>query len=262
DTLHEAGYVLLILCSTDSKEREVELLEVLRKRRVDGLILASSSERDADILEACERLDLPILLLDRAYPDDRDAVLVDHESGIREAMDHLLSLGHRRIGMVTGRPTVRPSRVRIDGYRAKLSEAGIGFDPNLVRMGGFDINSAFFEASALLSLRDRPTALIAGGIDMLGGVIRAIRAARLSVPKDISLIGSADTELSLFSTPPTNVICHDAAEQGRLSAQLILNRLTGRSTSEPHKLILSSQYVMRGSCGPPGGVMSNVDMCQ
>jgi LacI family transcriptional regulator len=71
------------------------------------------------------------------------------------------------------------------------------------------------------------------------------------VPNDISLIGSADTELAIFSTPPTNVIRHDAAEQGRLSAQLILNRLAGRSGPDPHRLTLSSQYVMRGSCAPP-----------
>jgi LacI family transcriptional regulator len=251
DTLHEAGYVLLILCSTDSKERELELLEVLRKRRVDGLIMAPSSERDPDILAACHRLNLPILLLDREYPKEWDSVLVDHETGMWEAMDHLLSLGHRRIGLVTGRPVVRPSIARIEGYRTKLKEAGIDYDPALVRTGGFDLNSSFFEASALLSLQDRPTALIAGGIDMLGGVIRAIRAAKLSVPNDISLIGSADTELAIFSTPPTNVIRHDAAEQGRWSAQLILNRLAGRSGPEPHRLTLSSQYVMRGSCAPP-----------
>ena len=251
DTLEEAGYVLIVLCSTDSKERELELLDVLRKRRVDGLIMATSSERDPDVLAACERLDLPILLLDREYPKDWDAVLVDHEAGMEEAMDHLLSLGHRRIGLVTGQPTVRPSRARTEGYRRKLEEAGIAYDPALVRTGGFDLNSAFFEASALLSLQDRPTALIAGGINMLGGAIRAIRAARLSVPGDISLIGSADTELAMFSTPPTNVISHDAAEQGRLSAQLILNRLAGRSGPDPHRLTLSSQYVMRGSCAPP-----------
>jgi len=253
DALHEAGYVLLILCSTDSKERELELLEVLRKRRVDGLIFATSSERDADVLAACHRLNLPILLLDRAYPEDWDAVLVDHETGMGEAMDHLLSLGHSRIGLVTGRPMVRPSNARIEAYRAILQEAGIDYDPSLVRTGGFDLDSAFFEASALLSLQDRPTALIAGGINMLGGVIRAIRAAKLSVPNDVSLIGSADTELATFSTPPTNVIRHDAAEQGRLSAQLILNRLAGRSGPDSHRLTLSSQYVMRGSCAPPTG---------
>lgn len=251
DTLHEAGYVLLILCSTDSKERELELLEVLRKRRVDGLIMAPSSERDPDILKACQRLNLPILLLDRKYPPEWDSVLVDHETGIGEAMDHLLSLGHRRIGMVTGQPSVHPSSARIDAYKAKLAAAGLDYDPTLVRTRGFDLNSAFFEASALLSLQDRPTALIAGGIDMLGGVIRAIRTAKLSVPNDISLIGGADTELAIFSTPPTNVIRYDAAEQGRWSAQLILNRLAGRSGPEPHHLTISSQYVMRGSCAPP-----------
>ncbi|MEJ2457073.1 MAG: LacI family DNA-binding transcriptional regulator [Novosphingobium sp.] len=251
DTLHEAGYVLLILCSTDSKEREMELLEVLRKRRVDGLIMATSSERDPEILEACRRLNLPILLLDRSYPEEWDAVLVDHDAGIGEAMDHLLSLGHRRIGLMTGRPVVHPSIARINAYRTKLAEAGIEYDSALVRTGGFDLDSSFFEASALLSSQNRPTALIAGGIDMLGGAIRAIRAAKLSVPHDISLIGSADTELAAFSTPPTNVIRHDAAEQGRLSAQLILNRLAGRSGPDPHRLTISSQYVMRGSCAPP-----------
>lgn len=251
DTLHEAGYILLILCSTDSKERELELLDVLQKRRVDGLIMAASSERDADVLAALKRLDLPILLLDRKYPEDWDAVLVDHEAGIGEAMDHLLSLGHRRIGLVTGQPVVHPSCARINGYRTKLIEAGIEYDPTLVCAGGFDRNAAFFEASALLSLHDRPTALIAGGIDMLGGVLRAIRSLKLAVPNDISLIGSADTELATFSTPPTNVIRYDAAEQGRLSAQILLNRLAGRSGPEPHHLIISSQYVMRGSCAPP-----------
>lgn len=105
--------------------------------------------------------------------------------------------------------------------------------PSSIRTNGFDPKSAFTDAYSLLTGTHRPTAIIAGGISILSGVLRAIRAIGLSVPKDISVVGSSDPDLAQLSTPPISVLVWDAEEVGRASAQMMLNRLQGESDSLP-----------------------------
>ncbi len=250
EVLHDAGYTLIITCSDDRKDRELELLNLLSRRRIDGLIMTTASESDPDLLKARQGQSFPIVLLDRETPPELDAMTVNHRDGVRRGVEYLFDLGHRRIALITGNPTVYPARERIRGYDAAHAARGISKDPTLLRSDGFSANSSFLETSALLSLPDRPTAVICGGINMLSGALRAVQSHGLRIPQDISLIGSNDTDLARLATPPITVINWSYRELGDAAARVLLDRIGQGGRGAPRRIVFPTELVMRGSCGP------------
>jgi LacI family transcriptional regulator len=165
--------------------------------------------------------------------------------------DHLLSLGHRRIALITGRDDIFPARERISGYRAAHAARGVAVDSLLLRPGSFQADHGFSTMAELLAAPQPPTAVIAGGIDMLSGVIKAIRAKGLRIPQDISVLGSGDSSLAELHSPPVSVDRWDQAEVGRVAANLLLDRIAGRSTASPRHVLLPSEFVLRESTAAP-----------
>lgn len=251
EVLHEAGYALIITCSDDRKERELELLNLLSRRRIDGLIMTTANESDPDLMRARQHQSYPIVLLDRETPPELDAMTVSHRDGLRRGVDYLLDLGHRRIALITGAPTVYPARERIRGYEEAHAARGTPVDPRLLRSVGFSADSSFLEASALLSLADRPTAIICGGINMLSGALRAIQSHGLRIPQDISLIGSNDSDLARLATPPVTVIHWSFRELGEAAAHTLLDRIANGGQGAPRRIVFPAELVMRASCGAP-----------
>ncbi len=251
ETLQQAGYVLLITCSENQRERELEILRLLDRRRVDGLIMNTAIEGDPALTAARTAMHLPIVMLERQNVEPADSVLLAHYDGMRQALDHLFGMGHRRVGLVTGNPTVYAGRERIRGYEATHAAHGVPLDRALIRAQDFSGESAFRETVSLLGLPDRPTAIVAGGIAMLEGVLRAIRAHGLRVPEDISLIGNADSELAQLSIPPITIVRWDYARLGEISARLLLDRFSGAAGPAPRSILQPSEFVVRGSCAPP-----------
>jgi LacI family transcriptional regulator len=250
--LDEAGYILLISSTENRKNRELDLLGQLSRRRVDGLIMTSASETDDDLVASRERLGFPILFFDRDVHGSSDCVLIDHTEGTRQAVSYLLSLGHRRILLVTGNTETYPAYARIRGYVLAHEAAGITVDPTLIRGGSFESHSALVESSSILdtATSTRPTAIIAGGIDMLPGVLKAVRARGLRIPEDISVIGNSDSDLAMLATPPVTVVKWDYREVGHTSAHLILDRIYKRAPERQRRIVIPTELVIRGSCGP------------
>jgi LacI family transcriptional regulator len=246
--LDNAGYALIIMCSEDRRERELELLGLMARRRVDGLIMTTQSETDPELIAARASLECPIVLLDRESTGDEDATTVDHCDGVRRAIDYLFDLGHQRIALVTGTTAVYPSRDRARGYREAHERHGIPIDPELVRTDGFDMHSAFSAVSALLGSPRRPTAIVAGGINMLGTIMQAVRSRGLRIPEDVSIIGASDTDLSRLATPPITVIRWNFAELGETAARLLLDRLLHNPKRAGRRLNFPTELVVRSSC--------------
>ncbi|MCW3474042.1 LacI family DNA-binding transcriptional regulator [Limobrevibacterium gyesilva] len=249
--LHDEGYALLIACSGDRRDHELELLRLLSQRRMDGVIMTTAAEDDAELAAVRAALPMPVVMLDRTPPGAFDALLLDHREGMRQAVEHLLRLGHRRIALITGATGVHPARARVQGFRDAHAAAGVAIDPTCLRTGSFTDQSGFLEASALLGRPDPPTAIVAGGIDMLSGVLRAIQARGFAVPRDISVIGSADTDLAMLASPPVTVVRWDYAELGRAGARLLIDRLSGGAALPPRQILFPTEFISRGSCAPP-----------
>jgi LacI family transcriptional regulator len=177
--------------------------------------------------------------------------MVDHRGGIRKATERLIQLGHRRIALITGLDLLFPARERIIGFRIAHEAAQLPYDSNLIRSGTFMAEFGFEQTSLLMSLPDRPTAIIAGGIEMLPGIIRALRVRGLSIPQDVSLIGTLNSDLAELHDPPISVERWDYAEVGRIAARFALERMRGTGDAAPRRIIIPTEIIMRESCAPP-----------
>jgi LacI family transcriptional regulator len=251
DVLHEAGYALLLTNSEGNAEREQELLRRLNRRQADGILLGQYSPLTEEFDLFLRSLNVPIVLVDRNRPVWADSVAADHFNSAKRITDHLLSLGHRRIAIITGPEDLFPGGERLRGYRAAHQERGVPIDPQLVSDTSFLAKSGFAFTAGLLASRDRPTAVIAGGIDMLDGVLRAIRAKGLRIPDDISVVGSGDSSLTELHTPPISVSHWSQTEIGRIAAGMLLDRITGRVTGEARHVLVPTEFVVRESTAAP-----------
>jgi LacI family transcriptional regulator len=252
EVLRASGYTLLLATTDERKDRELDLLRTFQQRRVDAIILTTSNEDDPELSKRIKQLDIPIVLLDRESPAELDAVTIDHRRGVRAATEHLLGLGHTRIALLTGRPSTRPALDRIAGFKDALAPLGRRGKDGVIRTGGFTAEFGFREASSLLSSAERPTAIIAGGMGMLSGVLQAIRARGLTIPSDISVIAGADSDLAALATPALTAIRWSGTDEGRMAVQLLLNRLANRK-GPVQRVMLSTELIFRASCSPPSG---------
>lgn len=250
DELFGAGYIPLIACSDNIKSREIALLDLFSRRRMQGVIMLGASDTDEELLRARSYFRGPLVLFDRKNPEERDAVLVEHREGVRKAMEYLLGLGHRRIGMITGPLDINPTTERIQGYEETMRDAGIGLAPELVLPIGFSDDASRIAVNSLLEIDDPPTAILTCGIQMLPGALIAIRQKGLVLPHDLSLIASVDSELASLSTPPVTVLDWNYEEIGRGAAQLVLARIADPDRP-PQRIRYGTRLIERATCAPP-----------
>lgn len=245
--LNEARHAMLIANSRGAADRDALQLRLLRQRRVDGFILSLSDETDPKTIAQLKALDCPFVLLDREVTGIKTAaVLSDHAEGVRAAALHLVHLGHHRIGFIGGNQNVRPTRARAEALLQVAREhPGV-----LVHVEDQSFTAGHGEAatSALLDRPDPPTALIAGGNQILVGVLRAIRQRGLLIPRDLSLVTCDRVPLSEFLEPPLATLERDHQQMGRVAAEHLLGILEGKP---PGILYLPVRFDPKESCGPP-----------
>lgn len=251
DVLDQAGFSLLITNSEGRQDRERELLNRLNSQQTDGIMLGPYTPIDEVFDSFLRSLDSPIVLVDRDEPRWADAVMADHAGGVLAATTRLLELGHRRIVLLTGDPMIYPARERVRGYRKAFAAFGLAVDDNYIRATSFVAKEGFRHTSSLLAAPQPPTAVIAGGIDMLPGVLRAIAVRGLRIPQDISVVAAGDSELAELYAPAISVERWEQAEIGRTAAHLLLNRMEGAPDAPPQHVLLPTEFVQRASVGPP-----------
>jgi len=252
DAAQARGYSVFLCNSDEDVAEERTYLDLLLTRRVDGLILVPTG-RAADYAGFALASRAPVVFIDRVIPGVAvDTVTVDNLRASQAAVDYLLRLGHRRIGIVTGLPHLSTSAERLKGYRRALRKAGIAVDPELVRQGDFRQEGAFQAAQSLLALRARPTAIFASNNLMAIGTMLAVRAAGLSCPEDVSLACFDDFDWAGVFHPRLTVLRQPTAEIGQRAMALLLERLGGaKNGAAPHHIALKAELVVRDSCAPP-----------
>ncbi|MFZ6763056.1 substrate-binding domain-containing protein [Roseomonas sp. KE0001] len=249
--LRVAGYTLLLSSTTNSPAVEVALLRAFESRKVEGVMMTVSDERNAEVLAALARAPMPVLAIDRDRLPGIDRVAADHRSGAVAAMAHLLELGHRRIAMLVGDTRAFPSRSRVEGFRQALAAAGVAPQPRLLRDRVLTAEDAFRETMALMNLPEPPTAIFVAAMDMLGGCLRALRQLGSQVGRDISLVAGSDSELAELHEPPVTAISWDLAAMGRHAATMLLERMGSAEVEVGRSLLLPTQLVIRRSCRAP-----------
>jgi LacI family transcriptional regulator len=248
--LREEGYSILLSNSEGEPLLDAENVRVFTQRRVDGLIVSLASETEPATLSALDDVEGPCVLLDRDVPEMTNAsvVLADHQTGMREAIGYLLSLGHRNIGLIAG-PVLRPNRARIDGARAAFGQRGLSEGLEIVS-GAFSAEHGERACDDLLSRPEPPTAIMAGGNQIFTGVLRSLLRRGLRIPEDISLLTCDDIELTTLMRPPIGAVSRDSVEAGRVAADLLLRRLRSPE-SPPETVTLKTWFAARESCAPP-----------
>ena len=249
--LNESGYSLLIANSEGRRQREIELLRSFTNGQVDGILMGPYTPIEGEFEDVLHSLSVPLVMIDRDKPDWCDAVTADHEGGIRQATDYLLELGHRHILLLTGSASLHPGAARVRGFEQAYKARGLKPVPELIVTESFMSDKAYRTTSYLLGLSQTPTAIIAGGIDMLPGVVRAIRVRGLRIPYDVSVIGSGQSDLSDLHQPPIGIVNWDQKEVGATAAEMLLDLIANGKRDEPRRVIISTTFNPQGSCMPP-----------
>ncbi|HEY9347169.1 MAG TPA: LacI family DNA-binding transcriptional regulator, partial [Inquilinus sp.] len=186
------GLMIFLSDTHDDPAQELQTVQALHQRRVDGIILAASADPDRTALQYLRTHAIPTVLIDRLVAPDFDQVGVENRRSTIELVAHLASHGHRRIALVAGQPGLSTSQERLAGYKAGLKQAGLGFDPALIVIGHSALEPARQAVRGLLALDPRPDAIVAGNNLMTIGAMHALRDAALRVPEDMALAGFDD----------------------------------------------------------------------
>ena len=244
--IHDTGYELVVFSgcgrANDQVGWERRYLQRVSGTLCDGAILVTPSSVDVTY-------GAPVVAVDHNVASSSlPTVDSDNLSGAVLATEYLLELGHRRIGFLAGRPDLESARLRERGYRTALKKAGIKIDSSLIRIGGYQVDTAEEAARQMLEPDDRPTAIFAANDVSALATISVAGSLGLAVPEDLSVIGFDNVPESALSEPPLTTIEQPIQQMG-FDATEILIRLIGEQPVPEHTM-LPTRLVVRGSCRP------------
>ena len=247
----QSGYSVLLCDSEFDADRELSLLQLMRSYRAAGTILcpAGATEVYGSLEEDVGSM--AVVTVDHIVPvQGFDSVVLDNRLAAHMATEHIIGFGHRRIGTVTGPQHLLPAQRRLDGFRDAMEDAGLELDPTLVREAGFREDEAVHACRALLALPRPPTALFVANNQMLIGVMRAIAAAGLSCPRDISIAAIDDFPWAVAFTPALTTVRQPVDEMAAAALEMLLDRISGPGAAA-QRLVMAPELVVRDSCAAP-----------
>lgn len=251
DAIDSTDYEL-VLYTTSMAERNQEMYaRALAHGLTDGLIVILPREGGMEYLTNLRKQSFPLVLIDyRGQTPDMPSVTAANLSGAFGAVEHLLSLGHRRIGIITGLMDLGCSRDRLAGYREALQKAGLETDPDLIVAGDFSEPSGYEGMRRLMTLREPPTAVFASNDEMALGAMRAARDLDLRIPEDVSLVGFDDVHMAQFAVPPLTTVRQPMSDMGRRAVEMLLLQIKGDNLSES-RVVLPTELIIRESTDTP-----------
>jgi LacI family transcriptional regulator len=243
---------LLIVDKSEPDEAPLNAIQHLIERGVDGVILPPPLCDSPTIVQLLHDANVPVALIASGAPDVKAiSVSIDDKSAAREMTRYLLHLGHRRIAFIVGDPLQTTSDLRLAGYQAALTEAGVPGDPALIARGDFSYRSGLAAAKQLLALVPPPSAIFASNDDMAAAAVAMAHRHGLDVPRDLTVCGFDDTSLATTIWPELTTIRQPIVEMAELAAELLIATIRGRDgQTQPAQRVLSHQLIRRGSDAP------------
>ncbi|MGO9310552.1 MAG: LacI family DNA-binding transcriptional regulator [Spirochaetia bacterium] len=255
DAAFARGYDLIIGNTDADPRKDLSYLGVFRRRRVDG-ILASIADPSGDDLGVWSRASCPVVFLDKFFSSDNCSyVTVNNRQSAFHAVDHLLQLGHRRIGIVTASTTASDSvKERFAGYREALAARGVAFAPELfVTCERQSEEGGYAALRDFLRQGDLPTALFCTNDAIAIGAMRAIYEAGLEIPGDISVVGFDDVPIAGLLRVALTTVAQPIHRMGAAAVELLTERIEGGAPLPPRHVVLDAHLVVRQSTAPPRG---------
>ena len=244
DAAYRGGYRVL-LCNTDEDaEKQSSYLRMLAAERVLGVLISPSDPAGEEIPELLD-LGIPVVAFDRTVEDPRaDAVVVDNRAGARLATEHLLGLGHERVGFVAGPPNVETSVERRAGYEGAMREAGL--EPR-TSAGGFGMEDGRRATQELLTTGDH-TALIIGNNLMTIGALEALKSRGVRVPDEVALVAVDDQPWADLVEPPLTTLAQPVRRMAGRAVEILLGDIGGER-DRAERAVFDFELKVRGSCG-------------
>ena len=248
DRCQELGFRLLLQpCDSGAGDIVRQIEGLIDETHLDGLILSPPTTEAMHLLDALERRGVPYVRISPGCrPGASLAALMDDVAASREITEHLIGLGHRRIGFIGGPINHSSAGERLQGFRQALDAAGIAFRPDLARTGDYGFGSGRTAAAELLDLPKRPTAIVACNDDMAAGALAVAHEKSVVVPNDLSIVGFDDSELAKAVWPPLTTICQPVRDLAYAATDLLLS-----PDREVRQLTLDYSVMVRASTAPP-----------
>jgi len=249
----ESGYRMIFeLVDTHSTQVEREVQGAISALHPDGVILTPPHSDNPLITDLLVKQGLPFARIGSVTPGDGFAIAMDDGKAAEEATDHLLDLGHTRVGFITGSDEYALSGARLDGYRRALARRGLPEDDSLIGRGDFSFQSGVTATEALCDLAEPPTGLVASNDQMALAALRVANRRGISVPGQLSIVSFDDTPIVRFSNPSLTAVVQPIAAMTSMAAHLLIRSKSGE-TGLPATCLLPFTLAVRGSTGRPTG---------
>jgi len=249
ETGQPRGYNVILCNSNADPDREVAAVRALREKRVDGIIVTASRVGDL-YLPLLEDVGIPIVLVNNQHSGRYIySIATDDRKGGEIATEHLISLGHMRIGYIASPNNVSSNQARKDGYLKALASHGIGADPSWVAEGDGRPELGQIAMARLLALPRPPSAVFCYNDLTAIGAMNAIKEAGMEIPEDISLIGYDDIDIVRYLNPPLTTVAQRKYDMGCIAMQMLLDLLS--ESAQVQDITMEPRLVTRASTAPP-----------
>ncbi len=242
-----ANNLRLLIDIVEPEHQEQAYHDLVRAKRIDGIVFSGPRVDDVALVNL-EKEGFPTVLMGQLPGSSFYTVDVDNRLAARQAVDYLISLGHRQIACLTNAPvSYSAASDRLQGYRDALEQAGIPYNDELVRFGDFEPESGYQQMNSLLTSGAKFTAGFIASDAVLIGANAALREHGLRIPEDISLVGFDDIAWSKYVDPPLTTMRLPAQALGYQACTMLLKLLSGQSIPEKN-LVLPTELIIRNSC--------------
>jgi len=251
DVASQSGYSVILCNSDEDPVKERGYLLALYERNVDGLIVSPSTGNHS-YLKKLSRGGMPLVLVDRKIRGLKvPTVIVDSQTGSYEATNYLISLGHRRIGIITGLKGITTSEERLAGYKKALKENHIPLDPELIKEGNYRREKTRKVAQDFIRMKHSPTALFVCNEPMTSEALLVLRENKVKIPEEIAIIGFDDPVWAPLTEPALTTVSQPSYSMGTLACQTLLKeiRRASRNKMPSEDIILKPSLIIRESSG-------------
>ncbi len=219
----------------------------LERQRLHGVMLLPPISENDGLATLCDQLGCRYVRMGSALLDTPEHMVASNDrEAVRQAVNYLIGLGHRRIGLVSGPQGFRSAFERRSGFGEALSAAGLAFDPQIVVEGTYRFESGLMAGRQILASAEPPTAIFASNDEMAAGVLHAARELGLDVPADLSIVGFDDTAIAAHLWPPLTTVRWPIQAMGKAAAA----KLLGGEDSDAKPALFLSELIIRASAGP------------
>jgi LacI family transcriptional regulator len=241
--LLQYGYSTIVCDYRQSKELENRKFDFLMNKQVDGIILVPYGINESKIIKAHEE-DVPVILIDRSIRGvDCDVVLTDNLNAAYNALELLITKGHRRIGIICGPQDIYTAQERLKGYIRIHEDYELEIDENLIKYGDYEIQSGISLMNEFLDQQNPPSAVFVTNYEMTLGAIMSLNSRNIAIPDDISIIGFDNIQLANVVKPKLSIVVQPMGQIGEFAANLLIKRMKGDNSGFPAMIRLKTEIL-------------------